>query len=60
MDAFNSTGLSWADQWDPEPLPPPSAKDDKKGKSGSQKIKSMKKKILSLLWVKNPNEKSPK
>ncbi|KAK3013154.1 hypothetical protein RJ639_008577 [Escallonia herrerae] len=48
MDIHKSEGLSWADQWDPEPLQPASTDDDKKeGKDGSGKNKSGKK-ILSL------------
>lgn len=58
MDIYNSEGSSWADQWDPEPLPPPLS-DDKKGKNGSGKDKSLKKK-LSFQWVKNLIKKSEK
>ncbi|KAK4766730.1 hypothetical protein SAY87_008372 [Trapa incisa] len=37
------SGLSWADQWDNHPDPPPqsSSRDDKKG-NGESKIKKMK------------------
>ncbi|KAL0357810.1 UNVERIFIED_CONTAM: hypothetical protein Scaly_1466700 [Sesamum calycinum] len=42
MDIYNSNGLSWADQWDPEPLPS-EREYEKKGKHGSDKTKSMKK-----------------
>lgn len=54
MDVFNSGGSSWADQWDPEPLP-----DEKKAKKDSSKDKSLKKK-LSFQWVKNLVKKSDK
>ncbi|KAE9454701.1 hypothetical protein C3L33_13395, partial [Rhododendron williamsianum] len=58
MDIFvNSNGLSWADQWDPEPLPPLSSENDKKEKDG--KKKSGKKK-LSLKWMKDLCKKSQK
>ncbi|XP_028771309.1 uncharacterized protein LOC114736737 [Neltuma alba] len=53
------SGLSWADQWDSHPDPPPSNKEDKKKtKLGSAKIKS----ILSLKWMKDlgSNKKSEK
>ncbi|KAL0336020.1 UNVERIFIED_CONTAM: hypothetical protein Sradi_4813900 [Sesamum radiatum] len=56
MDIYNSNGLSWADQWDPEPLPS-EREYEKKGKHGSDKTKSMKK-ILSLKWMKNICKKS--
>lgn len=58
MDIFvNSNGLSWADQWDPEPLPPLSSENDKKEKDG--KKKSGKKK-LSLKWMKDLCKKPQK
>lgn len=57
MDIFGSEGLSWADQWGPEPLPPASEDDKKKKKD--EKSKSGKK-ILSLKWVKNLCKKSQK
>lgn len=59
---MNSEGLSWADQWDynPDP-PPPSAKDDGKKKDGSESCKdeSLKKK-LNFKWVKQLVKKSHK
>ncbi|XP_057486898.1 uncharacterized protein LOC130791395 [Actinidia eriantha] len=60
MDLYNSNGLSWADQWDPEPLHPPSTENDKKQqKDGSRKNKSVKK-MLSLKWMKDLCKKSQK
>ncbi|CDP13295.1 unnamed protein product [Coffea canephora] len=59
MDVYKSEGLSWADQWDPEPLPPASDNDKKKGKDGSNKNK-LGKKILTLSWIKNLGKKSQK
>ncbi|GER25372.1 mitochondrial dynamics protein MID51 [Striga asiatica] len=55
MDIYNSNGLSWADQWDPEPLP--SERPNEKEKSRSDKNKAGKK-ILNLKWVKNICKKS--
>ncbi|WOG88696.1 hypothetical protein DCAR_0207931 [Daucus carota subsp. sativus] len=54
MDVFNSEGSSWADQWDPEPLP-----NEKKGKNDSSKDKTLKKK-LSFEWVRKLVKKSDK
>lgn len=59
MDVYRSEGLSWADQWDPEPQPPASDNDKKKGKDGSNKNKSAMK-ILALSWIKNLGKKSRK
>ncbi|KAI9125920.1 hypothetical protein K1719_003338 [Acacia pycnantha] len=51
------SGLSWADQWDNHPDPPPSDKEDKKKNVASAKLKS----ILSLKWMKDlGNKKSQK
>lgn len=55
MDIYNSNGLSWADQWDPEPIPS-ETRDGKKEKGGSDKSKG--KKLLNLKWVKNICKKS--
>ncbi|KAL7093869.1 hypothetical protein ABFS83_11G065000 [Erythranthe nasuta] len=56
MDIYNSNGLSWADQWDPEPLPS-ETHNGKKEKDGSDKGKSGKK-LLNLKWMKNICKKS--
>ncbi|KAK9276264.1 hypothetical protein L1049_005795 [Liquidambar formosana] len=59
---MDSGGLSWADQWDystPDPLPPPKEDGNKKGKDGSGRSKSIKKK-LNFKWVKELCKKSNK
>ncbi|KAL6527124.1 hypothetical protein OROGR_016214 [Orobanche gracilis] len=55
MDIYQSNGLSWADQWDPEPLP--SERSNEKDKKGSERNKSGKK-LLNLKWMKNICKKS--
>ncbi|KAL8492478.1 hypothetical protein ACS0TY_023886 [Phlomoides rotata] len=52
MDIYNSDGLSWADQWDPEPLP---SETYEKKKDGADKSK---KKSLNLKWMKIFSKKS--
>lgn len=54
-------GLSWADQWDNCPDPPPPAKsedENKKGKDGSKDKSSSKK--FGLKWVKDLCKKNKK
>lgn len=51
MDIYESNGLSWADQWDPQPVP--SEMPEKKDKDDSGKGK---KKLLK--WVKSLCKKS--
>lgn len=53
MDIYESNGLSWADQWDPQPVP--SELPEKKEKEESEKSK---KKLLNFKWVKNLCKKS--
>ncbi|KZV39962.1 hypothetical protein F511_15624 [Dorcoceras hygrometricum] len=57
MDIYNSNGLSWADQWDPEPIPSETEIVKTKGKDGSGQGK-IGKKLLSLKWMKNFGKKS--
>ncbi|CAN6548788.1 unnamed protein product [Malus baccata var. baccata] len=55
------SGLSWADQWDNNPDPPPSGssdKDKKKGKDGSKR--SFGKAVLSFKWVEKIRKKTQK
>ncbi|PIM98654.1 hypothetical protein CDL12_28861 [Handroanthus impetiginosus] len=54
MDIYNSNGLSWADQWGPDPLPF-ETENEKKEKDSDKKSG---KKKLSLKWVKNICKKS--
>ncbi|XP_039044766.1 uncharacterized protein LOC120184339 [Hibiscus syriacus] len=52
------SGLSWADQWDPNPDPGTEASDDKKKKKkeGSGKVK-VSKSFLSFKWIKELRKK---
>ncbi|KAK7280907.1 hypothetical protein RIF29_08475 [Crotalaria pallida] len=54
------SGMSWADQWDNNPDPPPSLeKDKKKGKddgSSASKLKA----VMSFQWMKDLRKKNQK
>ncbi|KAL5760084.1 hypothetical protein ACOSQ2_018922 [Xanthoceras sorbifolium] len=54
------SGLSWADQWDynPDPRPTASEEDKKKGKDGSKN--KLAKKLMSLKWMKDLRKKPQK
>ncbi|KAF8046244.1 hypothetical protein N665_3919s0004 [Sinapis alba] len=61
------SGLSWADQWDTNPDPPPSCtkededkKKTKKDKDGSRSRNSFGKTILGFKWMKDLRKKSEK
>lgn len=49
MGDHKSEGLSWADQWDPEPLPAPG---EKKGAHKDAGKGTAAKKFLTFQWVK--------
>lgn len=53
MDIYESNGLSWADQWDPHPVP--SEIPEKKEKEEAEKSK---KKLLNFKWMKSFRKKS--
>lgn len=57
MDIYKSEGLSWADQWDPQPIP--SETSSKEKKKDKDKNKSAKK-ILNFKWMKSLGKKSDK
>ena len=54
MDIYESNGLSWADQWDPQPAPS-EMPENKKEKDDSDKSK---KKLINFKWVKKWCKKS--
>lgn len=52
----DSSGLSWADQWDNHSDPPAASGDDKKKKEGA---KSRFSKLWGLKWIKERGGKKP-
>ncbi|XP_018463611.1 uncharacterized protein LOC108834784 [Raphanus sativus] len=58
------SGLSWADQWDTNPDPPPSGTKEDEGKKKKKKDKdgrrSFGKTILGFKWMKDLRKKSEK
>lgn len=60
MDIYESEGLSWADQWDPQPLHPETEEEKKKKAKEARKGGKMGKKLLSFSWIKNLGKKSQK
>lgn len=54
-------GLSWADQWDNNPDPPPSGSSENGKKKGKEGLKSrFGKTMLSFKWMKLGSKKSSK